>query len=102
MNHVVSVIGLGSLHQAHSTVLPGRRASSLMLFRMGGFTASNLISKQVGSSGLVTVVEPRLRIPFAPAFQWLVFGWRQPEKIQRSPTGLSKRKNVRMVNDRVE
>src|SRR5438034_246211 len=69
---------------------------------MGGFTASNLISKQVGSSGLVTVVEPRLRIPFAPAFQWLVFGWRQPEKIQRSPTGLSKRKNVRMVGDKVE
>src|SRR5437764_8324197 len=27
MNQVVSVIGLGSLHQAHSTVLPGRRVS---------------------------------------------------------------------------
>ena len=36
MNHVVSVIGLGSLHQAHSTVLPGRRVSSLMLSRMVG------------------------------------------------------------------
>src|SRR5437899_2534515 len=36
MNQVVSVIGLGSLHQAHSTVLPGRRVTSLMLFRMLG------------------------------------------------------------------
>jgi len=36
MNQVVSVIGLGSLHQAHSTVLPGRRVSSLMMFRTVG------------------------------------------------------------------
>ncbi len=36
MNQVVSVIGLGSLHQAHSTVLPGRRVSSLILLRMVG------------------------------------------------------------------
>src|SRR5207245_3189187 len=33
---------------------------------------------------------------------WLVFGWRQPEKIERAPTSLVKRKNVRMVSDRVE
>jgi sulfide:quinone oxidoreductase len=69
---------------------------------MGGFTVSNLISKQVGTSALVTVVESRARLPFAPAFQWLVFGWRQPERIQRNPTGLAKKKNVRMVNDKVE
>jgi sulfide:quinone oxidoreductase len=69
---------------------------------MGGFTTSSLISKQVGSSALVTVVEPRARLPFAPAFQWLIFGWRQPEKIQRNPTSLTKKKNVRMVNDKVE
>ncbi|HLC10785.1 MAG TPA: hypothetical protein VJL56_02950, partial [Candidatus Bathyarchaeia archaeon] len=69
---------------------------------MGGFTISSLISKQVGSSALVTVVDPRVRLPFAPAFQWLVFGWRQPEKIQRDPTSLAKRKNVRMVNHKVE
>jgi sulfide:quinone oxidoreductase len=69
---------------------------------MGGFTISSLISKQVGSSALVTVVDPRARFPFAPAFQWLVFGWRQPEKIQRNPTSLTKRKNVRMINDKVE
>ncbi len=69
---------------------------------MGGFTLSNLVSKRVGNSAVVTVVEPRSRLPFAPAFQWLVFGWRQPEKIQRAPTSLVKRKNVRMVSDRVE
>src|SRR5881397_549762 len=33
MNHVVSLMGLGSLHQAHSTVLPGRRVTSLKLNR---------------------------------------------------------------------
>src|SRR3989442_1613472 len=69
---------------------------------MGGFTAASLISRQMGGSGLVTVVEPQSRLPFPPAFQWLVFGWRQPEKIQRNPTGLTKRKNVRMVSEKVE
>lgn len=69
---------------------------------MGGFTVSSLLSKQIGSSGIVTIVEPKDRIAFAPAFQWLVFGWRQPEKIQRESTNLSKKKNVRMINDRVE
>ena len=69
---------------------------------MGGFTVSSLVSKQVGSSAVVTVVEPRTLLPFPPAFQWLVFGWRQPETIQLDVKGLSKRKNARMVNDKVE
>ncbi len=69
---------------------------------MGGFTVANLISKQIGGSATVTVIEPKEQIAFAPAFHWLVFGWRQPEKIQREPTNLSKKKNVRMINDRVE
>jgi sulfide:quinone oxidoreductase len=69
---------------------------------MGGFTVSSLVSKQVASSAVVTVVEPRTLLPFPPAFQWLVFGWRQPEEIQRGPSGLSKRKNVRMVRGKVE
>ncbi len=69
---------------------------------MGGFTLSNLISKPIGSSASITIVEPKERLAFAPAFQWLVFGWRQPEKIQREPTKLSKKKNVRMINESVE
>src|SRR3989442_15856871 len=69
---------------------------------MGGFTLSNLVSKRVGNSAVVTVVEPRERLPFAPAFQWLVFGWRQPETIPPGLTRLSKRKNVRIVNAKVE
>lgn len=69
---------------------------------MGGYTVSSLISKQAGTSAIVTVVEPRVLISFPPAFQWLVFGWRQPERIQRKSSGLSKRKNIRMVNERVE
>src|SRR5690348_3912504 len=69
---------------------------------MGGFTVSNLISKQVSSLATVTIVEPSARLAFAPAFQWLVFGWRQPEKILRDHRNLSRKKNVHMVNDRVE
>ena len=69
---------------------------------MGGFTVSNLISKQIGLSAIVTVVESKERIAYAPAFQWLIFGWRQSEKIQRQPTKLSKKKNVRIINDKVE
>src|SRR5690349_10190406 len=69
---------------------------------MGGFTVSRLVSKQVGSSAVVTVIEPRVLLPFPPAFQWIVFGWRQPEKILLDPIGLSKRKNVRVVRDKVE
>ena len=69
---------------------------------MGGFAVSSLLSKHVGASAIVTVVEPRVLVPFPPAFHWLVFGWRQPEKIQRKSSGLSKKKNVRMVNEDVE
>src|SRR5436853_7933760 len=69
---------------------------------MGGFTLSNHVSKRVRNSAVVNIVEPRSRLPFATAFQWLVFGWRQPEKIQRAPTSPVERKNVRMVSDRVE
>ena len=69
---------------------------------MGGFTLTHLISKHVGGSATVTVIEPKEQIAFAPAFHWLVFGWRQPGKIQKEPTNLSKKKNVRMINDRVE
>jgi sulfide:quinone oxidoreductase len=69
---------------------------------IGGFTVSNLTSKQIGSSARVTIVEPKERIAFAPSLHWLVFGWRQPENIQRKPMNLSKKKNVRMIKDRAE
>jgi len=82
--------------------LPSRPNIVVLGCGMGGFTVSNLISKQVGSSATVTIVEPNARLAFAPAFQWLVFGWRQPEKIQRDHRNLSRKKNVHMVNDRVE
>jgi sulfide:quinone oxidoreductase len=50
----------------------------------------------------VTVVEPRDKIPFPPALAWLSFGLREPGKIQRSLKGLAKRKNVRLVAEKVE
>jgi len=82
--------------------LPSRPNIVVLGCGMGGFTVSNLISKQVGNSATVTIVEPNARLAFAPAFQWLVFGWRQPEKIQRDHRNLSRKKNVHMVDDRVE
>jgi sulfide:quinone oxidoreductase len=82
--------------------LPSRPNIMVLGCGMGGFTVSNLISKQVGGSAIVTVIEPKARLAFAPAFQWLVFGWRQPEKIQRDHRNLSRKKNVHMVNERVE
>jgi sulfide:quinone oxidoreductase len=69
---------------------------------MGGLAVTNLISKQIGGSATITVVEPKDQIAYAPAFHWLVFGWRQPENIQRKPINLSKKKTVRIINDRVE
>jgi sulfide:quinone oxidoreductase len=82
--------------------LPSRSSIVVLGCGMGGFTVSNLVSKQVGSSAIITVIEPKARLAFAPAFQWLVFGWRQPEKIQRDHRNLSRKKNIHMVNDRVE
>jgi sulfide:quinone oxidoreductase len=50
----------------------------------------------------VTVVEPRSRIPLPSSFSWLAFGWREPNKIQKDVKKLAKRKNVRLVSERVE
>jgi len=69
---------------------------------MGGLAASTLLSELLGNRGTLTVVEPRAKIPFPPAFEWLTFGWREPNKIQRDLKKLGKRRNVRMVSEKVE
>jgi sulfide:quinone oxidoreductase len=69
---------------------------------LGGLSVASLISKQVGSSGTVTIVEPRARIPFPPTFPLIAFGWRKPERIQRGLKTLARRKNIRMVEERAE
>jgi len=69
---------------------------------LGGLNAASLISKQVGSSGKVTIVEPRARIPFPPTFPLITFGWRKPEKIQKSLKTLARRKNIRVVEEKAE
>ena len=50
----------------------------------------------------MTVVEPRSKVPFPPAFEWLAFGWREPNKIQRDLKKLAKKRNVRIISERVE
>jgi len=69
---------------------------------LGGITAASLISKQVGSLGIVTIVEPRARIPFPPTFPFVTFGWRKPEKIQKGLKTLARRKNIRIIEERAE
>ncbi|HET7405107.1 MAG TPA: FAD/NAD(P)-binding oxidoreductase [Candidatus Bathyarchaeia archaeon] len=69
---------------------------------LGGLNAASIISKQVGNSGTVTIVEPRARIPFPPTFPLITFGWRKPEKIQKSLKTLARRKNIRIVEERAE
>ncbi len=69
---------------------------------MGGLATSTLVSEQLGSRGTVTVVEPRSKVPFPPALEWLAFGWREPNKIQRDLKKLAKKRNVRIISERVE
>ncbi len=57
MNQVVSVIGLGSLHQAHSTVLPGRRVSSLILFRTVGVAKDKPSVHNISRPGGLKIID---------------------------------------------
>jgi len=50
----------------------------------------------------VTIVEPRAKIPLPSSLPWIVFGWREPGKIQKDLKKLTKRKNVRLVSEQVE
>src|SRR5437667_6665872 len=69
---------------------------------LGGLKVSSLVSKQLGRSGTVTIVEPRAKIPLPSSLPWLAFGWREPNRIQKDLKSLAKRKNVRMVAEKVE
>ena len=69
---------------------------------MGGLATSESLSRQLGNHATITVVEPRARVPFPPAFQWVALGWRQPRKIEKDLKSLAKRKNVRFLAETVE
>jgi sulfide:quinone oxidoreductase len=69
---------------------------------LGGLAASTILSQQLLTRGTVTVVEPRSKIPFPPAFEWLAFGWRDQNKIQRDVKKIAKRKNVRIIPETVD
>ncbi len=69
---------------------------------MGGLTASKVLSKQVGRAATVTIIEQRTSFRFPPAFQWLVFGWRNAKEVQRSLSTLARGKNVRLINEKAE
>ena len=69
---------------------------------LGGLAASDALSRQLGNRAMITVVEPREKIPFPPAFQWVAFGWRLPNKIEKDLKRVAKRKNVRFLTEKVE
>src|SRR6266699_411003 len=69
---------------------------------LGGLKVSSLVSKQLGRSGTVTIVEPRAKIPLPSSLPWLAFGWREPNRILKDLKSLANRKNVRMVAEKVE
>ena len=68
---------------------------------MGGLAASDALSRGLGNRATITVVEPRQKIPFPPAFQWVAFGWREPSKIEKDLKRLAKRKNIRFLAETV-
>ncbi|OLE58589.1 MAG: hypothetical protein AUG17_07250 [Crenarchaeota archaeon 13_1_20CM_2_53_14] len=69
---------------------------------LGGLKVSGLVSKQLGRSGTVTIVEPRAKIPLPSSLPWLAFGWREPNSILKDLKSLANRKNVRLVAEKVE
>jgi len=69
---------------------------------LGGLKVSSLVSKQLGRSGTVTIVEPRAKIPLPSSLPWLAFGWREPNRILKDLKSLANRRNVRMVAEKVE
>lgn len=69
---------------------------------MGGYAAAESLSRNLGNKATVTVVEPRAKISFPPAFLWIALGWREPGKIQKDLKKLTRRKNIRLIPETVE
>ena len=82
--------------------MPGRANIVVLGCGMGGLTACKILSRQLGTAATVTIIEQRDSFRFPPAFHWLVFGWREVKEIQRNLSTLTRGKNVRLINERVE
>ncbi len=82
--------------------MPGRPNIVVLGCGMGGLTASKILSKQVGNAATVTIIEQRTSFRFPPAFQWLVFGWRNGKEVQRTLSTLTRGKNIRLINEKAE
>jgi len=64
---------------------------------IGGLVASNLLSKGLRKKHEVTVVDRKTRYEFTPSFPWLMMGWREPQRITRNLSSLTK-KGIRYIN----
>lgn len=69
---------------------------------IGGLRAADALSKGLGSSGTITIVEPRSKVPYPPSLPWLAFGWREPNKVEKSLKALARKKNVRVIQEKAE
>lgn len=57
---------------------------------IGGVVAAVELRKRLGRAHGVTLVDKGGRHVFAPAFLWVMMGWRRPEQVQRDLTPLSR------------
>src|SRR5437899_12874141 len=66
---------------------------------MGGLAVSSLLAERA-SSASITIVEQKKIFEFPPSFPLLAMGRREPGKVRRV-LSISKKRQVRLINDRV-
>src|SRR3989338_9889526 len=50
----------------------------------GGIVAANELRRRLDSKHMVILIDREEKHIFYPSLLWLIFGWRQPEEIQKS------------------
>lgn len=66
----------------------------------GGLVAANELSKKVGTTSKIILIDKNDKHVYAPSFLWLMVGQREEEKIQKPLSSLAK-KNIEFVNDEI-
>jgi sulfide:quinone oxidoreductase len=65
----------------------------------GGLTAALELKRLLGKKADVTVVSDDDRFVFLPSLPWLIMGWRRPEDITLTVSGILKPKGIAFVHD---
>jgi sulfide:quinone oxidoreductase len=77
--------------------LPDSQQIVILGAGIGGEVVAHQLSKQLGNKALITIIERRSSFTFPPAYNWMIFGDREPSEVQRS-SAIGKRRNVRVIN----